>query len=272
MQLAECGLRIGTWIPTLDTDAVESRLLLCSEDVAWVSVNLRGTVARVQVRPLLKPQSAFDKTPSNLVAACDGVIDSVKLIAGSVVVKPGELVRQGQLLVSGVRDSEALGYGVGAAGGEVLARVEQSLTVKLDREQQQKVYVDQKNVQKNIVFFKKTIKLFKKTITTEQNCDIIKQTEALCLPGGRALPVSVETETAHFYEWQTVRLDDRTLTARAYEQLGRELATATSDAALISKRVSSEITDAGVLLTCRYECIKNIAVSQPLEVTAQEKP
>lgn len=269
-QLVSCGLHVGAWMPSLDTDAVESRLLLCSEEVAWVSINLRGTVARVQVRPMARPQGAIHAAPSNLVAQSDGVIDSVKLISGQVIVEPGELVRRGQLLVSGVRDSEAQGYGIGAAQGEVLARVEQVLTVQIDRVEQQKSYIGQKNTQKTLFFFGKSIKVFKNAITTEQNCDIIRKIETLCLPGGRALPISVETLAARLYEWREVTLDDETLTLRAYEQLGRELAAATDGAMLLSKRVASELTDTGVLLTCHYECIKNIAVSQPLEATAEE--
>ena len=47
--LRECGLSVGTFLPSLDTDEVESRLLTTSRDVAWVSVNIKGTVAYVQV-------------------------------------------------------------------------------------------------------------------------------------------------------------------------------------------------------------------------------
>jgi hypothetical protein len=38
-ELSLCGLSVGTFIPSLDTDEVESRLVTTSGDVAWVSVN-----------------------------------------------------------------------------------------------------------------------------------------------------------------------------------------------------------------------------------------
>jgi similar to stage IV sporulation protein len=268
-QLAACGLEVGAWLPSLDTDRIESQLLLDSGEVAWVSVNVRGTVAYVQVRALVRPQRAVSEQTSNLVAACDGVIDSVRLLSGQVVVKSGELVRRGQLLVSGVRDSSATGYGVSAAQGEVMARVEDTICVQIPRVQTQKRYTERQNVQKTLIFFGKSIKLSKNTTTEGQNCDIIKEIEDVILPGGAPLPISLEREVALCYESVEHTLDDEALTERAYEMLGLALTVATEGAMLVSKQVTSELTDEGILLVCRYECIKNIAVSRPLSVTAE---
>lgn len=262
--LSDCGLSVGNWIPSLDTDAIEAKLLIESETVAWVSVNLKGTVASVQLRELLRPQSAVSDRVTNLVAECDGVIESVRLLAGQPVVVPGDVVRQGELLVSGVRDSTATGYGVEAAQGEVMARVEETLTVEIGRREAKKSYLGRQNGQKTLFFFGKTLKLSKKTTTEGQNCDIIKRVDVLSLPGGTVLPIRLETEVVRPYEWQEVTLSDEQLIARGYEALGRALASATSQAVLVSKQVTSELTDAGLVLRCRYECIRNIAVAQPL--------
>ena len=52
-ELVLCGLHEGRRISSLDTDEIESLLLTRSGEVAWVSVNIKGTVAYVQARPLL---------------------------------------------------------------------------------------------------------------------------------------------------------------------------------------------------------------------------
>ena len=260
--LANCGLHVGAWMPALDVDGIESRLLTESDSVAWVSVNLRGSVAYVQVRPLVRPESARRTQMTNLVAQCDGVIDSVRLIAGEAVVSPGELVRAGQLLVAGVRDSGVQGYTTVAAQGEVLARVEDTVSVYLPRVIEQKVYGDVKISEKILFFFGKSIKITKKTGIIEGNCDTIRSLENISLPNGTVLPISVETTLAQSYETREVTLTDEELTARAYERLGLALAEATQSATLLAKSVQCELTDTGILLTCRYRCIKNIA--QPL--------
>ena len=266
--LAACGLAVGAWMPALDTDAIESRVLTESDSVAWVSVNLRGCVANVQIRPLLRPESTRTEQTTNLVAACDGVIDSLRLIAGEAAVAPGELVRAGQLLVAGVRDSSVQGYKTAAAEGEVWARVEDTLSVYLPRVMSQKVYGKTQILEKNLFFFGKSIKIIKNSGIIEAKCDTIKRIETLALSGGVTLPVSLETTLAQCYDVCELVLSDAELTARAYEMLGLALTEATQGATLLSKRVQCELTDTGILLTCRYCCVKNIA--QPLAFEATE--
>ena len=268
-QLRACGLHIGAWIPLLETDGVESRLLIESDEIAWVSVNMKGTVAYVQVRALKQPKGQRTDEPTNLVARCEGVIESVRLISGEVSVTPGDLVRKGELLISGVRDSSVQGYGVSSAQGEVLARTEHVLTLKVDRVSEQKVYTGQKIAQKTLFFFGKAIKIQKSTGIIGGNCDTIKKLEIFDLGKGAPLPVSMETVVLYTYELEPVTLDDEALARRAYEQLGRALTAATEGATLISKQVSTELTDTGILLTCRYRCVENIA--EPLTFDVQSE-
>lgn len=267
-QLRACGLSVGTWIPALETDEVEGRLLTESEEVAWVSVNVRGTVAYVQIRELMMPESARTRTPTNLVAGRDGVIESLRLISGQPAVKVGDVVRQGELLVSGVRDSGAYGYHVSSAQGEVLARTEHTITLHIPRVSEQKVFREQKIVEKTLFFFGKAIKVTKSTGIVTGNCDTIKKMEIWSLPGGVALPIHTEATVARIYERQIVAWSDEQLYEQAYEQLERELSVHTAGGVLLSQRVSSEITDEGILLSCRYQCVENIAKTLPIDTGA----
>jgi similar to stage IV sporulation protein len=145
----------------IDCRELENRLLRASPDISWVSVNLRGTVANVQVRERQVGQSALSPEDVNLVAACDGIISSVRLLTGEVVVKPGQEVRRGELLISGVRDSKAHGYSVVGARGEVMAQTEHTEIVRIPLQEEQKVYTGEEKCEKSIIFFKKSIKFSK---------------------------------------------------------------------------------------------------------------
>ena len=266
--LEECGLSVGTWIPTLDTDRIESRVLIESGEVAWISVNLKGTVAQVQIRELMMPQAATDPSPTNLVAACDGVIESVRLLSGQSCVKVGDVVRKGELLVSGVRDSQAYGYRISSAEGQVLAQTEHTISVKLPRISEQKTLAEQKMVEKTLFFFGKAIKITKSTGIVPESCDTIKKMEICSLPTGQALPIRVESTLVRTYEAKQVVLNDEQLYEQAYEQLQRQLSALTAQATLLWQRVSSEITDEGIVLTCRYRCVEDIAKAQPIGTDA----
>ena len=155
-QLKQSGLHLGAWIPSLDTDAVEEKLLVTSDGVAWVAVNVKGNVAYVQLRPLLRPDvEQTNEGLCNLVATEDGVIESVRLLSGDVKVKAGDIVRKGQLLISGVRETDDLHAALTQAKGEVMARTEQSLIIEIPFVQERKVYLETKTQKKNTLFFRK---------------------------------------------------------------------------------------------------------------------
>ena len=48
--LENVGFRLGTFIPSVDYDTLHNEFLLECDDVAWISVNVVGNVAKVLVR------------------------------------------------------------------------------------------------------------------------------------------------------------------------------------------------------------------------------
>lgn len=268
-QLAESGLSVGAFTPRIDTDEVESRLLTSSGEVAWVSVNIRGTVASVQVRPLLKPEAVDSAGATvNMVATQDGVIESVRLLAGDVVVRPGDVVRKGQLLIAGVRDIREDGFVLTEARGEVYARTTHTLTVEIPLTYEQKVYTEASTAEKTLFFFGKAIKIAKNAGIMGDSCDIIRKMENFTLFGRRPLPISMETVQVRPFEMTTQTLTPEEAEALAYEQLWQRLTLATSGGTLLSRLVVSEVTDKVCRLVCTYTCVENIAT--PLPFAAEE--
>ncbi|MBR6793866.1 MAG: sporulation protein YqfD [Clostridia bacterium] len=99
--LAELGLEVGCR-RSIDVEPIENRYLTGNEKLSWMSVNIRGTTAYVEVREKgLKPQVVDLTVPSNIYASRDGVILSVMDYGGTRQVQVGEAVAAGDLLVSG---------------------------------------------------------------------------------------------------------------------------------------------------------------------------
>ena len=270
-ELVLCGLREGRRISSLDTDEIESLLLTRSGEVAWVSVNIKGTVAYVQARPLVKPKAAQVEEPSagaNLVAAYDGRIESVRLVQGEVVVHPGDFVRAGQLLISGVRDMGDGSFDTMAARGEVFAVTEHEMVVEIPLRREQKVYSGTKNVQKTLFFFGKSIKITKSTGIMEGNCDTIKRMENICLFGLFDLPLAIETVEVLPYEMRAVTVTPEAASEEAYAAMSSKLSQALEGATLLSKRMYCEVTDERCVLRCSYRCIENIAAPRLFSIGA----
>jgi len=104
------GLNISRFRPSVDASAVEGHLQRSFDDIAWVSVSLRGTRATITLTETLPRQIIVDRrSPADVIAAKDGLVVSVVAASGTPLVRVHDVVRQGDVLVSSeivVRDDE----------------------------------------------------------------------------------------------------------------------------------------------------------------------
>ena len=107
--LNEYGFGVGSVIKGTDLKLVENRVMNGSEEIAWVSVNMNGTVARVEVIESKKGEVKSSQ-PANLVSKRDGKIERIEAYNGNVEVKVGDVVRAGEVLVGGVYKNETGEY------------------------------------------------------------------------------------------------------------------------------------------------------------------
>lgn len=112
---ARSGLKVGVHRSTVRPEVVARQLLTEVEWLAWTGVEIRGTIARIRVVGKdLRPKG--EVRPCHLVASQPGVIQSVVTMRGVPLVKSGDTVRRGQVLISGVvPEKMAALAGVGTA-------------------------------------------------------------------------------------------------------------------------------------------------------------
>ncbi len=102
-RLAEEGVKPGSVKYGIDAKEIASDLMLDIKELAWVGVTVKGTKVKIQVEERVIPPSLVEKDePCSIVARRDGIIKSVVSKAGFDMVKPGDTVTKGQLLVTGV--------------------------------------------------------------------------------------------------------------------------------------------------------------------------
>lgn len=265
--LSYCGLSVGTRIGSLDIDVIENRVLILSDDISWISVNMRGTVANVEIRELdIAPDGGEEPEASNIVADSAGVIERFEDIHGRVVADIGEAVSEGQLLISGIYGDDLTGIGYTAAEGKVFAECEDSIRVEIPRKYQKKVYTGEVRCEKYLIFFKKEIKFFSNYRNSYATCDKIDIVEYLSAPGGDELPVGIRTVKYLEYTYEETERSDTELTDTARYRADAILTSRLCDGELLRKSVSVEVSDSGCVLICRYRCLRNIAKSKPIEV------
>ena len=266
--LSENGVAVGSSLRRLNPDQVEGNILLGEKDISWISVYTVGTTLNVEIRETERGDLA-EGGAANLVALCDGVIERIEVCDGNVVVKKGDVVRRGELLVSGVYNTPSGGsLRAVRAEGEVYARTTYEFSVEIPLLYEKKVYTGREWCEKRIKFFAKDIKVFANTGNAPPTCDIIYYEDKLSFFGGEELPLGLETILYREYTMESVNLSPQSAAAYAFDALERELAERSVRAELLEKKISFELTEEAYLLKCYITCVENIAVAQPIKVGA----
>ncbi len=266
-ELEACGFGVGSYIPGFRAGELENRVLISSDKISWIAVYLDGTVATVQVvEHAPKPPEEDLSKPANLVAAFDGQIEMVQLYRGDCVVKVGQAVKKGDLLVSGIYDSQTQGFRYTRAAGMVLARTEQHLTVEIPLVYEEKVYGEAQRGEITLHFFGFSGKILKSSGNVTDKCDIIEEEKGLEWFGISSLPVGV-TQTSYLpYEIREATRTPEVALELAYIELERQLSVLAKDAQLLKKTISTTLTETSLILECDLLCIMDIATQVEFEM------
>lgn len=258
--LRECGLYRGALRSGMDIDAMENRFLILSDEISWISINVRGTVAYVQVReveqiPVREP--TYDAC--DLVASRGGTIEWFEDVRGNVAVSIGQDVAEGELLVGGLYGSEGKPSYYTCARGRVMARTEHVFSVEIPLEYEQKTYTGRVFEEKYLIFFEKEIKFFGNTGNLPPSCDTIETVAYAQTSSGEDLPVGIRTIRYYEYEIGTSRYGEAEALDVAHTALRYRLAEELSEAELLTKKMTGACQDDKYILTCYVTCIENIA-------------
>ncbi len=123
----EIGIHEGKMICKIDPQFDAQKLLLKDDRLSWASLNIEGCVLNVNVTEVKKNTQKDHSQPSNLKANCDGIVEKIEVTSGNVVVKVGDTVGKGDLLVSGIIESMDSTVFVRSAG-TITAQTEHTFT------------------------------------------------------------------------------------------------------------------------------------------------
>lgn len=269
-KLQQEGVYFGCKRSEIRSEKLKNQLLEEIPQLEWVGVTTSGCVAKIWVSESgaineKKNNEAF----GNIVAICDGVVNSVTVTKGNPICKPGQAVQKGQVLISGYEDCGFLLKHSGA-DGEIYANTFRKIDgVSLS--------TGAKRTDLNSVSKKITIRIGKKLIKLSKDsgisyCTCVKMYSERCmiLPGGFCLPVSLITETHYDYAKRSCSLsedDFKWLSAETETYLLSHLLGGTIHAREFSIQSADEICQfRGV-----YSCTEQIGINKIEEIFSNGK-
>lgn len=266
-ELENAGFSLGTFIPGIDYDELHNSVLLNSDCLSWITVNVTGNVADVYVREKSKKEDKVTPAYSNVIAAYDGYIEKIIVENGKKEVSVGQVVKKGDILISGVIDSQSEGVRYEQAKGEVFAYVSKQIKVEIPYISEEKAYTGNKYVYKSYKIYNFPIKFSTKYGNQALFYDKIEQREYASIFGIEGLPFEVITTTLYEYEFKKVELTKEEAVDRAFKDLRWQLDTLLENAELISKTVTTSYDENGFYIECELYCLENIAKTQEFYVT-----
>lgn len=101
--LAKKGIKPGIFKHKFDKDKIAADMLININGLAWVDIKQTGTKIVVDTVERIPTPPMLDwSVPCNIYSKNDGVVKSIITKNGVAVVKEGDVIRKGQLLVTGI--------------------------------------------------------------------------------------------------------------------------------------------------------------------------
>lgn len=129
----EQGLRQGISAKGLDTRNMGDEALLALPELSWLSLNIRGSTAVIEVRERLPDEEPGALPAQNIVAGKAGQLAVLEVYTGSPQAKAGQAVPEGALLAGGVIENKDGTVRFAAARAYAVARVPLELQISTPR-------------------------------------------------------------------------------------------------------------------------------------------
>lgn len=129
--LNENGIRSGSLKAKISEEKVELMLIDEYNYFSFIEVQKKGIKLVIDIKEeAIQPEKVDRNYPANIIARKKGVITKIIARNGDAVVKVGQIVKEGQLLISGVVENKDATFHLVHADGEIYARTRYEATIE----------------------------------------------------------------------------------------------------------------------------------------------
>ncbi|MCL2356952.1 MAG: sporulation protein YqfD [Defluviitaleaceae bacterium] len=149
------GLYSGALKMRLNDDSIRDAILQNFDEIIWADVYTRGTRTQILISEALPVPEVFDRqTPVHVVASGEGLITGIATAAGAPMVRQNDVVREGDMLVSGILELDPENPGSTLvyvhADAEVWARRFHSLNFTVELTYETKIFTGRTTRQRTL--------------------------------------------------------------------------------------------------------------------------
>lgn len=272
-ELRELGLYEGVRYDYDNISKAERNMLIRDGRISWFSINVTGTNAVVEISPKTEIDSKKsvekNKTVSNMVASNDGIIKKISARKGNAVVRVGEAVRKGQLLVSGINTLSDGQHELCDSDADVIAEITHSVSFSISKNTVSNQIAEE-------IISKRSINIFRIELpyslqeTPLEEFYVTSEKQKLYLLGS-PLPI-YKTEEKYYKKYSSDIAADANNAGRILEnraKLYRIFLEGQKNTKIISETKSFSETKNEYRLSVTYNTTENIAQKSIIEVRSE---
>ncbi len=263
------GVEIGTPLKNINGKILKNQLMTAIDDFGWVGVSLKGSRLYIDAKDREKRKDAIpDNMPCNLVAAKDGVVRLLEIKDGQTMVLVNSAVKKGDLLVSGVIDSNTVGMRYTHSYGEVWAETWYKKEIKIPLSYTQKTMTGETKSKYTLKTMDFALKLYFKNGSPYKDYQL-HESQREYTPPLKIFP-SLFIEKQEFFQQ---KLQTKTRTVNEAIELGKfyllhNINTELSEGAAIETvKITHKEKENSVLVTVECQARENIAKKTLIDKT-----
>lgn len=211
-ELKEVGIKPGVYKKSIERKEVRDHIMNEFNDIAYVSINVKGTNIFVTVTK--KDESLAEKKETNycnIIAKKNGIINKVIPRSGSQLVNVGDIVRTGDVLVSGANTKS----------------IPEVWAITFYESKQNASYIEQTKVRTGNKKRVYSISFYDKKFVLRRNIDfknyeIENKVHAFKL-GNYTFPIKIQTSTFHEVNIKEVKKDKEEVKKKLKEKALKDL-------------------------------------------------
>lgn len=281
--LTAIGIRAGIPIREIDCNLIERSLRTEYDDITWVSAEISGTRLIVHIKENDGAREIAQEFADerDIVATESGTVTSIITRKGTPLVKPGDTVEKGQILVSGV-------VAVHNDGGEIVGKIYTSADADI-AVSTVLTYEDRLEITHDIKSYtgrekkKHILNVLGKDVEwgfsfgKYQNADVVTETSVVKLTDNFCLPFKIGSKVYMEYEVKTVDYTQEEAASVLNTRLNRYLNNLLQNHAVISENRINLDTDSTAFimkgqLTVSMPAYSYAPVTDNIVIQGQDEP
>ena len=260
--LSDCGFSEGCFWPGLATDSLRSKMQIKLPEIGWMSVNIHNSRAVVEIKERIKkPEIENRRAVNEIKAKNTGVIKKLSVLEGNPLVKVGDAVVEGDVLVSAVMESETAPerYVAAKAVIEAETNYEISGVCPLVSEQISGTHAAHRSFA--VIFGKKVINFFSGSRNNGASCDRIIKYRSMSIGHVFTFPIALLIDSSRAQDTEPCAIDEKAAAERIKNNL-LEYLQSEIDGSITEKSFSVSKTDELLVVTLHATCLENIALTE----------